>query len=77
MIFTSIGVVFGYIINGLGVEGIPPHSIGYVNLISWLMLATPSVLMAQVGVIVAHKLPAKQLKSIFIALMIYMDLKMI
>lgn len=77
MIFTSIGGVFGYIINGLGVEGIPPYSIGYVNLTSWLMLAVTSVPMAQVGVILAHKLPAKQLKYIFIAVMIYMGLKMI
>ena len=77
MIFTSIGGVFGYIINGLGVEGIPPYSIGYVNLTSWLMLAVTSVPMAQVGVILAHKLPAKQLKYIFISLMIYMGLKMI
>ncbi len=77
MIFTSIGGVIGYIINGLGVEGIPPYSIGYVNLTSWLMLAVTSVPMAQVGVILAHKLPAKQLKYIFIAVMIYMGLKMI
>jgi uncharacterized membrane protein YfcA len=77
MIFTSIGGVFGYIINGLGVEGVPPYSIGYVNLTSWLMLAATSVPMAQVGVIAAHKLPAKQLKYIFIAVMIYMGLKMI
>ena len=77
MIFTSIGGVIGYIINGLGVEGIPPHSIGYVNLPSWLMLAVTSVPMAQVGAILAHKLPAKQLKYIFISLMIYMGLKMI
>lgn len=32
--------------------------------------------MAQVGVRVAHKLPAKQLKYVFIAVMIYMGLKM-
>jgi uncharacterized membrane protein YfcA len=33
--------------------------------------------MAQVGAVAAHKLPAKQLKYIFIAVMIYMGLKMI
>ncbi len=32
--------------------------------------------MAQAGVRVAHKLPAKQLKYVFIAVMIYMGLKM-
>ena len=42
-----------------------------------LLLAGTSVPMAQVGVRVAHKLPAKKLKYVFIAVMIYMGLKMI
>ena len=77
MIFTSIGGVIGYIINGLGVEGLPAYSIGYVNLSSWLVLAATSVPMAQVGVLAAHKLPARELKYVFIVVMAYMGLKMI
>jgi len=77
MIFTSIGGVAGYIVNGLGISGLPPYSIGYVNLPSWFLLAVTSVGMAQVGVITAHKLPAKQLRWIFVAVMFYMGLKMI
>ncbi|MHC1611410.1 MAG: sulfite exporter TauE/SafE family protein, partial [Candidatus Methanospirareceae archaeon] len=80
MIFTSIGGLAGYIYNGLvaGVYGAYPigHLIGYVNPESWLALAVTSVPMAQVGVRVAHKLPAKQLKYVFIAVMFYMGLKM-
>jgi uncharacterized protein len=77
MIFASIGGTIGYLINGLGVTGLPVHSIGYVNLISWLCLATTSVLMAQVGVWSAHKLPARELKYVCIAVMSYVGLKMI
>jgi uncharacterized membrane protein YfcA len=77
MIFTSAGGVIGYIINGQGVSGLPAYSIGYVNLVSWLLLAVTSVGMAQVGAITAHKLPARQLRYIFIAVMFYMGLKMI
>jgi len=77
MIFTSIGGIAGYIVNGLGVSGLPPYSIGYVNLPSWFLLAVVSVGMAQVGAITAHKLPAKQLRWIFIAVMFYMGLKII
>lgn len=80
MIFTSIGGLAGYIYNGLaaGVYGAYPigHLIGYVNPESWLALALTSVPMAQVGVRVAHLLPAKELKYVFIAAMIYMGLKM-
>jgi len=77
MIFTSIGGILSYIVNGLNVSGLPPYSVGYVNFLQWILLAGTSVAMAQVGVRVAHKLPAKQLKYVFIAVMIYMGLKMI
>ena len=81
MIFTSIGGLLGYIYNGLK-AGIPfvteiGHLIGYWNLESWLLLASTSVLMAQVGARTAHKLPAKQLKYVFIIVMLYMGWKMI
>jgi uncharacterized membrane protein YfcA len=77
MIFTSIGGILSYTVNGLNVSGLPPYSVGYVNFLQWFLLAGTSVPMAQVGVRVAHKLPAKQLKYVFIAVMIYMGLKMI
>ncbi len=77
MIFTSIGGLIGYIINGLGVPNLPAYSIGYVNLPTWFVLAVTSVGMAQVGAITAHKLPAKQLRYIFIAVMFYMGPKML
>ena len=77
MIFTSIGGIISYVVNGLGVSGLPEYSVGYVNLLQWICLAGTSVPMAQIGVKVAHKLPAKQLKYVFIAVMFYMGLKMI
>lgn len=77
MIFTSTGGIIGYIINGLGASGLPDYSIGYVNLPSWFLLAITSVGMAQVGAITAHKLPARQLKYIFIVVMLYIGLKML
>ena len=77
MIFTSTGGIIGYIINGLGVPNLPAYSIGYINLPSWFLLAVTSVGMAQLGAITAHKLPAKQLEYIFIAVMFYMGLRML
>ncbi|MDI3524675.1 MAG: uncharacterized protein PWQ27_1815 [Kosmotoga sp.] len=77
MIFTSIGGILSYVINGLNVSGLPAYSIGYVNLLQWILLTGTSVPMAQIGVKAAHKLPAKQLKYAFIVVMIYMSLKMI
>lgn len=77
MIFTSVGGVVGYISNGLSIPNLPAYSIGYVNLLSWFLLTLGSVGMAQVGAITAHKLPAKQLRYIFIVLILYMGLKMV
>jgi uncharacterized membrane protein YfcA len=77
MAFASIGGILSYIVNGLHVSGLPPHSVGYVNMLQWILLAGTSVPMAQVGVKAAHKIPAKRLKHIFIIVMIYMGLKMV
>lgn len=77
MLFTAAGGAIGYFVNGLGVSGLPDYSIGYVNLPAWGLLAAASVGTAQLGAIVAHKLPAKQLRYIFIAVMLYMGLKML
>ena len=76
MVFAAFGGTISYMINGLYVSGLPEYSFGYVNLLQWVLLAVPAIIMAQAGVRVAHKLPAKQLKYVFIAVMIYMGLKM-
>jgi uncharacterized membrane protein YfcA len=77
IILASLGGIVGYIVNGLGVPDLLPYSLGYVNLPIWLCLAVTSIPMAQLGVRAAHALPAKPLRYIFIAFMVYAGLKMI
>jgi len=77
IIFTSTGGVISYIINGLGVPKLPAYSIGYVNLPAWFLLAVTSIGMAQVGAMTAHRLPARQLRWIFTAVMFYVALRML
>jgi hypothetical protein len=77
IMFTSMGGAIGYIINGIGVSGLLPHSIGYVNLPIWLCLAVTSIPMAQLGSRTAHALPAKPLRYIFIAIQAYIGLRML
>jgi len=76
MIFTAAGGALSFLINGLGVEGLPPYSTGYLNWLQWILLAGGSIPMAVVGAKTAHLLPSKQLKYIFIVVMFYMGLKM-
>ena len=77
MIFTAIGGSLSFLLNGLGIQGLPPFSTGYLNWLQWILLAGCSIPLAIVGAKTAHLLPAKQLKYIFIVVMFYMGLKMI
>ncbi len=77
IIFTSLGGIIAYSSNGFNVTGLPPYSIGYINIIQLVVLSIISVPMAQVGVKASHKLPEKQLRYIFILVMFYIALKMI
>jgi len=77
LVFTALGGVTSYIINGINVVGIPPYSIGYINLIQLVLLAGVSTPVAQLGVKASHKLPEKQLKYIYILVMMYISLKMV
>jgi hypothetical protein len=77
MIFTSFGGALGYVINGLAVPDLPPFSIGYVNLLVFASLVVTSIPVAQLGARTAHRLPEMQLRYIFVAVMLYIALRMI
>ncbi|MCG7844833.1 MAG: sulfite exporter TauE/SafE family protein [Methanomassiliicoccales archaeon] len=76
MAFIAFFAAICYIAYGWNVSGLPDHSIGYVNLLQFILLAATSVPMAQAGAHLAHKIPAKQLKYVFIIVMVYMGIKM-
>lgn len=77
MVFTSFGGALGYIVNGLGIPDLPSYSVGYVHLPSWFILAVSSTGVAQIGALTAHRLPARQLSYIFVAVMFYLGLRML
>ncbi len=77
IIFTSFGGSIGYIINGWGQPGLPPYSLGYINLLNWILLAVPGFLAARKGAEVAHLVNPEHLKHLFVLLMTYAGLKMI
>jgi uncharacterized membrane protein YfcA len=77
ILIASVGGVLIYVMQGLSVPGLPPYSIGYVNLVQLLALAATSIPLAQIGVKAAHKIPERELKYVFIIILIYTGLKMI
>lgn len=75
MVFSSAGGSFSFLVNGLGVEGLPPYSTGYLNWLQWGLLALCSIPMASVGARVAHRLKGKTIQNIFACVLILLGIK--
>jgi len=73
----SLGGLFSFILNGLNVSGLPIYSLGYVNLLEFVILTLFSIPMAQVGSWASHKLPEMLLRYIFVLLLVYISLNML
>ncbi len=77
MLFTSVGGIIGYIVNGLNTSGLPAHTIGYIYWPAWLALAATSIILAQLGAITAHKIHGRYLNYILVVLLFYISLDML
>jgi len=67
---------FGYIVAGLSVSGLPPHSIGFVYLPALVAIALGSWLTAPFGARATHRLPVQQVKRIFAGLLYVLAVRM-
>ena len=77
VIFTSIGGITGYIVNGLAVPNLPDNTIGYFYWPAWIALTAGSIGTAQLGAAIAHKAPARTLNYILTLLLVYIGLDML
>lgn len=55
----------GFIIAGWGVAGLPPLSLGYVNLMGVALIVPITLVTAPLGVRMAHALPKRRLEILF------------
>lgn len=67
----------GFVVNGLGVEGIPGPHFGYVYIPAFLGIISMSVLTAPLGAKLAHSLPVTKLKKIFAILLFVVGTRML
>ena len=65
----ALANVLGYIISGNSVQGLPPHSFGYIWLPALLVIAICSFMTAPYGAKAAHSLPVGKLKRIFASIL--------
>jgi uncharacterized membrane protein YfcA len=66
----------GYLINGLGVEGLPAHTVGFIYIPALLGIAAASVCTAPLGAKLSHRLPVGRLKKGFACLLFVMAAQM-
>ncbi|HTQ14198.1 MAG TPA: sulfite exporter TauE/SafE family protein [Rhizomicrobium sp.] len=64
-VIISIPGTIGAIIGGWLAYGLPPWSLGYVNLLGLLLIAPASYLLAPVGAHFAHEMDRKRLRLLF------------
>jgi uncharacterized membrane protein YfcA len=76
-VFIAIGGTIGFIISGWGVSGLPPFSLGYVNLVAFVLVGGFAALTAPVGAAIAHRLNQKTLRYVFAMFLVLVGLNMI
>ena len=79
---AALGVVIavpgalGFVLIGLGEEGRPPFSVGYVNALAWLLILPSSLMSVKAGVWAAHKAPVNLMRQIFSGFLVIVAIKM-
>lgn len=76
-VFIAIGGTIGFIVSGWGEPGLPPLSLGYVNLIAFAFVGGFAALTAPAGVALAHRLDQKTLKYVFAVFLVVVGVNMI
>ncbi|MDV0446756.1 hypothetical protein MsAg5_06100 [Methanosarcinaceae archaeon Ag5] len=77
IVFTSMGGIIGYFINGFDIAGLPPYSVGYINILILIILAVPSILMSGVGASITHRVSQKYIRYTFSAVTFVIGVTMI
>jgi len=63
--FIALPAAISYIFLGLGVEDLPPYSLGYVNILILILVASTSIFTANIGAKLSSKINKDNLKKIF------------
>lgn len=73
----AISGTLGFIISGWGADGLPPLSLGYINLVALVLVAVLAAVFAPLGAALAHRLNQKTLKYVFAAFLVVVGLNML
>lgn len=73
----AIAGTIGYIVNGLGIEGRPVGSLGFVSVPAVALICLTSFMTAPLGAKLTHTLPIPLIRKIFAALILVLITKML
>jgi uncharacterized protein len=77
LIFSTAGAVMAYVFNGISVMGLPPFSFGYVDFLTFALLTSTTIPLAQVGVRCAHGCSGRTLQLVFAGVLILIGVLML
>lgn len=75
-IVIAIPGAIGFLISGQGVEGRPPLTIGYVNLVAFCLIVPTTTLLAPYGARLAHTIKPGKLKIAFALFLLATSLRL-
>lgn len=73
----AIAGTIGFLISGWNATGLPPFSMGYINLPALVLIGGVASLIAPIGAKLAHNLPARTLKKVFAVFLIVVGFSML
>lgn len=73
----AIAGALGYIINGIGTEGLPQYSLGFVSVPAVILISATSFFTAPLGARMTHTLPIDVLRKVFAVLLVALSIKML
>ena len=76
-LIISLPAVIGFVITGWGEAGLPPLSLGYVNLLAAALIIPLTMTTAKLGVKLAHSLKPEYLKRAFAVFLMITSIRML
>lgn len=61
----ALAGAIGYMLNGLAHTGLPPFSVGYVNLLAAVTMMAGGLPLARTGAQLTHRIPSQALRRVF------------
>ena len=76
-VIIAVPSVAGFLIAQPPAENLPPFTIGYVNMVAFLVVISMTLMTAPIGVKIAHSMDPKPLKRVFAFFLILVALNML